>query len=195
MADQYEYSSTPPEVEAIKLSCVVDPKTGRFQQSVVDAVSFRQLCLNTVPPVERKNVFVGSGASIEQSIKDMTADCTVTPSQKAIYCNLIQDPIDMGFYMSVALNCGFQYNTTTKVYETDPRRALCWGKLDYKVPVDIPLEESKDGTCGPDHNNTRCPTGECCSSDGKCGCTYEACILKYSDPHFSGKDTKLCKYN
>jgi hypothetical protein len=29
--------------------------------------------------------------------------------------------------------------------------------------------KSTDGNCGPNFNNTYCPDGQCCSSNGKCG--------------------------
>ena len=185
--------------DVLKLSCPVD-NMGRFPKNVVDASTFKKYCLETVPPAQRKYVYVNSGEGLESSMKEGTADCLFLPEKsenpKFMYCNIVQEPITMDFFMGVPLNCGFQFNNVTGQYETDIRKGICYGKLDHPVPSVIPLIESTDGTCGPDHNATKCPQGQCCGSDGVCGCTYDACILKWSNPLFSGDgDKDMCKYN
>lgn len=184
--------------DVLQLSCPVDEQ-GRFPENVVDASTFKKYCLGTVPPAQRKYVYVNTGAGLKQSIEDGIAHCAFMPlnSKKPtyMYCNILQEPVSMDFYMGVPLDCGFQFNNVTKTYETDIQKGICYGKLDHPVPNVIPLIESIDGTCGPEHNSTKCPKGQCCGTDGICGCTYDACVVKYSNPYYSGGDTELCKYN
>lgn len=53
--------------------------------------------------------------------------------------------------------------------------------------------ESRDGRCGPSHDNKRCPPNQCCSVEGLCGSGEAYCVnYKRNDSLYDGVKSKDC---